>query len=442
MVFVGVTVPLLLFGAYFLQIDTNHSQNGTPKLSKNEKKAGKRTKKKKKKKKNKKSNSTTSTSSVASDAKIVKRVKQSKKRSRIEAALANPFPSDFDIDEARRKKRWDQFTGTPIDDSSLKVSERGKQLQNVQVGWKRPPQFCRCRKPIGKTQEGKRTWLYSDETGDGISSAVESMQVEDIEQGSVGDCYFLSAICAAISHSPNVADDLILETYEEHGIYGVSLYLDNKWRMIWVDDCFPCYLPHRSKKWKPLFARSKDGKEIWPMVVEKAFAKYHGSYENISGGLISDAFVALTGGQGQMFAVQRIPEHHREMLWRFLVTKCGQDEILLGAGSMSGESDKMHGLIGGHAYTILNAIQENELRLLQIRNPWGEEHWQGPWSDRSSTWDSDQGRILRQKLHLERNIHDGVFYIAFTDFLTLFQSVDCCILPGDMVSQRPRKIYR
>ena len=72
-------------------------------------KAGKRTKKKKKKKKNKKSNPTNSTSSVArygsclnrkcsfwlSDAKIVKRVKQSKKRSRIEAALANPFPSDF-----------------------------------------------------------------------------------------------------------------------------------------------------------------------------------------------------------------------------------------------------------------------------------------------------------------------------------------------------------
>ena len=54
---------------------------------------------------------------------------------------------------------------------------------------------------------------------------------------------------------------------------------------------------------------------------------------------------------------------------------------------------KPSGLILNHAYG-LNDIMEFEdpvkkgekLRLLRLRNPWGNKEWLGPWSDHSSTW--------------------------------------------------------
>ena len=49
--------------------------------------------------------------------------------------------------------------------------------------------------------------------------------------------------------------------------------------------------------------------------------------------------------------------------------------------------DKSHiplsGLIPGHAYTLLSAHEANGVRLLRLRNPWGDHEWTGDWSDKS-----------------------------------------------------------
>ena len=84
------------------------------------------------------------------------------------------------------------------------------------------------------------------------------------------------------------------------GFYGVSLWLDGRWRMVWVDAFFPCYAPkaeagRRRQAWRLIFAATADHKQIWPMVVEKAIAKVRGSYEGIGGGRISEALAMLTG---------------------------------------------------------------------------------------------------------------------------------------------------
>ena len=49
-----------------------------------------------------------------------------------------------------------------------------------------------------------------------------------------------------------------------------------------VDDYFPAYA---NDKWT--FAQGgNDGKEIWPMVLEKAYAKFYGTYNYIEAGKI------------------------------------------------------------------------------------------------------------------------------------------------------------
>ena len=55
-----------------------------------------------------------------------------------------------------------------------------------------------------------------------------------------------------------------------------------------IDDLIPC------KDGNPAFTKSKNS-ELWVMLLEKAYAKVHGSYDNIIAGLCSQSFQCLTG---------------------------------------------------------------------------------------------------------------------------------------------------
>jgi hypothetical protein len=152
----------------------------------------------------------------------------------------------------------------------LKDGERGKVLTDVTVAWKRPKDFCRSSREMGiSASTGKPTWLYDDKN----EALDENQTAEDVEQGSTGDCYFLSALALATRDS-STCHDLIDDSLEEKGIYGVTFSVDGEWTMVYVDSWFPCYTKngHGSRP-KPVYATSHSHKEIWPMVVEKAYAK-------------------------------------------------------------------------------------------------------------------------------------------------------------------------
>ncbi len=45
-----------------------------------------------------------------------------------------------------------------------------------------------------------------------------------------------------------------------------------------------------------------------------------------------------------------------------------------------------NGLIKGHAYSVTGAnvltVKGKEVKLIRIRNPWGQKEWNGDWSDK------------------------------------------------------------
>ncbi len=49
------------------------------------------------------------------------------------------------------------------------------------------------------------------------------------------------------------------------------------------------------------------------------------------------------------------------------------------------------GIAGGHAYSLLDVYeikyQNNIIKLLKLRNPWGDKEWMGRWSDNSEEWE-------------------------------------------------------
>eukprot|EP00929_Paragymnodinium_shiwhaense_P121133 TRINITY_DN9326_c0_g1_i4.p1 TRINITY_DN9326_c0_g1~~TRINITY_DN9326_c0_g1_i4.p1 ORF type:complete len:377 (-),score=57.00 TRINITY_DN9326_c0_g1_i4:778-1827(-) len=114
----------------------------------------------------------------------------------------------------------------------------------------------------------------------------------DLHQGKLGDCWLLSAM-AALAEFPDAVMDLFDRTsLSDDGKYVITLYSYKDKRMvpIEIDDRLPT--THRGE---PLNCHLSESGELWPCLLEKAFAKFAGSYENIDGGFSDFAFGAFTG---------------------------------------------------------------------------------------------------------------------------------------------------
>ncbi|XP_017493640.1 PREDICTED: calpain-D-like [Rhagoletis zephyria] len=84
------------------------------------------------------------------------------------------------------------------------------------------------------------------------------------------------------------------------------------------------------------------------------------------------------------------------------------------------------GLLKEHAYSVLEVISTEQLRLVKLRNPWGGIVWNGAWSDRSPLWTPS----LRSELVPEGS-EEGIFWISFTDLCRYFEmAIVCKIQPN------------
>lgn len=84
---------------------------------------------------------------------------------------------------------------------------------------------------------------------------------------------------------------------------------------------------------------------------------------------------------------------------------------------------KENGLLAMHSYGILAVARvPNKLgkvvKLVKMRNPWGNFEWNGKWSDKSDEWTPE----LKKKLQLEVK-DDGIFWIDFDEAKFFFSEV-------------------
>ena len=153
--------------------------------------------------------------------------------------------------------------------------------------------------------------------------------------------------------------------------------------------------------------------ETWLPLIEKAYAKAHGDYYAIEGGFASEAIEDLTGGVGVVINPEDIMD--KEQFWREQLSQVNE-KYLFGGGS---KPNATKGMVGSHAYAVLRTWEEGDLKLLKLRNPWGETEWEGDWSDGSKLWTADMMRKLDHTFG-----DDGVFWISYKDFLKHFPSIN------------------
>jgi calpain-15 len=237
-------------------------------------------------------------------------------------------------------------------------------------------------------------WKRPCDIFDGPYSVIDGIDPNDIRQGALGDCWFLCAI-AALTEFPMLVEKIFPEEsrqVSEYGIYSLKICKNGWWQDVRVDDYFPCF-PGAG----PIYSRA-NGNELWVLLLEKAFAKLHGSYEAIKAGWAYEAMMDLTGAPYKTIRFddsELKPKIDNGQLWAELM-RFDQENYIMSASTPgedvyteTGQKPKEGGtgLVAGHAYTLISVKQSSKGdKLMKLRNPWGSMEWTGDWSDDSPLW--------------------------------------------------------
>ncbi len=306
----------------------------------------------------------------------------------------------------------------------------------------------------------------------------EGASANDVRQGSIGNCWFISALSvlatrdelltgrignldlestinmqkfkANSSHALDFSKGVypgLFHIYRKKGIYIFRFFKNFQWVYVIIDDRLPCIDKF------PVFGTCKDSHETWVPLIEKAYAKLHGSYESLISGFIDDALSELTG-----YVAEKINLHDKtgkfpnksigdpDEFWQFIKKRVSEKCLMGCSRSNAGEAEviiagERTGIIAGHAYGLMDAIEISDhlspgeiFKILRVRNPWGKGEWRGSWSDKSD-------EILIYKDQLDKYIselndddekfvpgeEDGTFLMTYEDWSSIFNNMYICV---------------
>lgn len=152
--------------------------------------------------------------------------------------------------------------------------------------------------------------------------------------------YFLSAL-SILAEKPNRIKRLFnLNQINDQGVLAVNMYTNGDAKEVIMDDHMPC------RDGDLCFSKSK-GKEMWVSMLEKAWAKVHGSYERIIKGSPQNVLRDLTGA----------PTYNIDITEPGLIDQLIQFEqagYIISASCASNDSPES---MSQHAYQVLSVKQ-------------------------------------------------------------------------------------
>jgi len=314
------------------------------------------------------------------------------------AMKGKPTLESIEREYARTGQRWVD-PDFPPDATSLVRDTRGaKMSQWKNLQWMRAEELDSVERPT----------VFADGT-----------DPNDIKQGNIGDCWLLSALSVMTQRQQDFLNIFISKEHSKAGVYSVNFWKNGERVNVLVDSFFPATSSARAA-----FASSKDPNELWVMILEKAYAKLHRTYEAIESGFVDQALVDLSGAVGSRIDMTADPykqQTRNGVLFRQLLAY-KQAGFLMGAGTPAGSDSEANaspsGIVQGHAYSLLDVQEVDGHELIRLRNPWGRKEWSGDWSDYSPLWT----RRLKAKLGWVA-ADDGSFWMCMRDFAIHFEDV-------------------
>jgi hypothetical protein len=255
----------------------------------------------------------------------------------------------------------------------------------------------------------------------------EDVSLSDINQGMIGDCWFLSALDFSINH-PKYREK-IHENIEQIDLETVKVRLFDTASQQWKETCLDTKTLVSKNDHFPvtMSVKSSEPCELWPALLEKGLAKMCGGYPSIEGGLMSEGMCFLHGGRGYFISSKDIVPKllSQELSFNDLFTDL-KFLFYVGYGLFTAwERDmfsdtKDRGLVDGHAYSILDMTIVDGEWIVKLKNPWGKFEWSGKYSDAD---ESEQANKVREALNHKRGT-DGIFLMSAFDLFGRCEGID------------------
>jgi len=189
----------------------------------------------------------------------------------------------------------------------------------------------------------------------------------DVKQGSVGNCYFISSISGLAKYPEYIKNSFVNKLANKEGIYGIRFFIRGKPWVITIDDQFLMNMYSKvssvTKKRNEVhmnelvFAKGKDFK-MWGPLLEKAWSKVKGTYDTSIAGLMSAATKAMTGApvwdrtliktetDAQILELFKELQEADKKKWVVQISTYGNDDTVKNS----------YGLAKGHAYALLQSF--------------------------------------------------------------------------------------
>lgn len=255
-----------------------------------------------------------------------------------------------------------------------------------------------------------------------------------VQQGELGDCYFISAL-TRIAAQPHLVKDLFdTETPKQilgevsnsvnlqSGAVVIYLYAFGRKTPVLIDTLIPFKRGTR----QPRFVHPSDIiYSAWMCLVEKAYAKLQGSYSSIIGGSFIQAIYNIFGYYSQEIEIKSLNNQTKlkqfDQLLNFYNNSYAMDASISLSNLPKTVSVNMVedlGLCTSHSYLIQKVQRVQNIELVCLRNPWGDHEWLGDWSDTSDLWTEELRNAFNSRIS-----NDGTFWMCWADFSKFFTTI-------------------
>ncbi|XP_073705086.1 calpain-10 [Garra rufa] len=292
--------------------------------------------------------------------------------------------------------------------------------------------FCDYTTPLPKFL-GDVTWLRPQE----ICRQPQLFPDDPVEahpkQGILGDCWLLCA-CTMLLKNQHVLNKVFPP---EQPLWGDRVYRGEfrfqfwrkgHWIEVLVDDRLPCINDTLC------FSRCQSPRAFWVALLEKAYAKLHGSYERLWAGQVCEATVDLSGTIAVRWSLKgaespqqptdsqtehtpngtRLSELSVELKQRCAISCCVHS-----APTGIPELGQFHAM-SVMEWTNVTTTTGEQVELIRIRNPWGRRSWAGVWRESGSGWASLEPSCAQALLD---RMAEGEFWMDETEFQQEFDEV-------------------
>ncbi|NLF30538.1 MAG: hypothetical protein GX591_06585 [Planctomycetes bacterium] len=206
----------------------------------------------------------------------------------------------------------------------------------------------------------------------------------DIQQGNIGDCYYLASLAGYAHDDPNIIRQMIAPLGD--GTYAVRFHRGGQEVYLRID----ADLPVRYSRL--VYAKLGAEGETWVALAEKAYAYFRyddNSYDSLAGGWMSTVYKEITNRSS---ALRWTSGMTAGAMFTYIA-----GQIAAGATVSLGSYGAPAGpIVGSHAYAVLGTEVVNGVQYVTVHNPWG--------ADGGTAYDSNpKDGVLRLTMDIVKN---------------------------------------